>query len=111
MEGALCFKPSTDCNQAGLVPPVLVYDHSEGCSVTGGHVYRGDRVPELQGVYFYGDYCAGWVRSFRLVGGEVQDEREWPGLTVSELTSFGEDATGELYVVSGTGKVYRIVPR
>lgn len=114
MEGNLCFKPATNCNPddgLGLTPPVLVYDQSQGCSVIGGHVYRGPRMPERQGTYFYGDLCGGWVRSFRYLGGEPTQETEWPALGVPQITSFGEDAAGELYVVSGTGTVYRIVPK
>jgi hypothetical protein len=90
---------------------VLVYGHAEGCSVTGGHVYRGARMPSLHGTYFYADFCGGWVRSFRFAGGQVTERQEWDGLATPQITSFGEDATGELYLVSGTGSVFRIVPR
>ena len=114
MEGELCFKPAVNCDPGigfGLTLPALVYDHPDGCTVIGGHVYRGSRMPDLQGTYFYGDLCGGWVRSFRFVGGEATDLTEWPALGVSQLTSFGEDAAGDLYVVSGTGTVYRVVPK
>jgi glucose/arabinose dehydrogenase len=111
MEGLLCFRPATDCAIPQLTLPVLVYGHAEGCSVTGGHVYRGARMPSLHGTYFYADFCGGWVRSFRFAGGQVTERQEWDGLATPQITSFGEDATGELYLVSGTGSVFRIVPR
>ena len=94
---------------AGSVPPALVYSHAEGCSITGGYVYRGCRMPDLQGRYFYGDYCAGFVRSFRFVGGQVQDEADHTGeLAVGavELTTFGQDNQGEIYIARhGAGEV------
>jgi len=109
MEGSTCYQAST-CNPAGLTLPVVEYDHANGaCSVTGGYVYRGPAVPELAGMYFYGDYCAGWVRSFRLVDGQATEQATWATLgTGGNLTSFGQDAAGELYVVAG-GTVARIV--
>jgi glucose/arabinose dehydrogenase len=111
MEGTRCFQPPSGCNQTGLVLPVLEYDHSQGCSITGGHVYRGQAIPALRGHYFYGDYCRGWIRSFRFSGGAV-DRREWPELvTGGQITSFGEDASGELYVVTAQGRVFRLAPR
>jgi glucose/arabinose dehydrogenase len=112
MEGTLCFSPASGCAQTGLVLPVLDYDHSQGCSVTGGHVYRGSRFPILAGHYFYGDYCGGWVRSFRYLNGAAHDERDYTlefG-NLGNITSFGEDTRGELYIVTQGGNVYRIVP-
>ena len=113
MEGNHCYKPSSGCNRTGLTLPAFEYGHGEGCSVTGGYVYRGTAIPELNGHYFYGDFCSGWVRSFRYTGGGVADTWDWSGDlgTVSALTSFGTDGQGELYVVSGGGNVYRIVRR
>jgi glucose/arabinose dehydrogenase len=111
MEGAHCFNPSTNCNLAGLRLPVHEYDHTGGaCSVTGGYVYRGTRIPGIVGHYFYADYCAARVRSFRLVNGQATDHREWSLGTLSAISSFGEDASRELYIVSQSGRVYRIVP-
>jgi len=114
MEGTHCYPPgSTDsCDRTGLTLPVLDYDHSNGCSVTGGYVYRGSAIPELDGTYFYGDYCGGWVRSFRFSGGQATELRAWPPLSPGgSVTSFGQDAAGELYVLTGEGGVYRIVRR
>ena len=111
MEGNACFNPETNCNTASLVRPLLVYDHDEGCSVTGGHVYRGDDVPSIRGIYFYSDYCSGWIRSFRFEGGAAVDQKEWPELKPGgNVTSFGEDALGELYVVTREGRIYRFAP-
>jgi hypothetical protein len=111
MEGAHCFSPSTGCSQAGLVIPALEYPHEGGaCSVTGGFVYRGSDMPSLQGRYFYGDYCAGWIRSFRYAGGQATDRRAWEVGDVGNILSFGEDARRELYVASSNGRVYRLAP-
>jgi glucose/arabinose dehydrogenase len=110
MEGRQCFG-SGSCNQSGLTLPVVTYDHGGGaCSVTGGIPYRGAEIPEIRGHYFYGDYCAGWVRSFRLVNGTATEQREWALGSVGSILSFGEDAAGEMYLLSGNGRVYRFVP-
>jgi len=111
MEGTLCFFPSSGCNMAGLALPAVEYDHTEGCSITGGYVYRGAAVPALQGTYFYADFCAGFVRSFRLVGGIVTEQADWVALRPGgNITSFGEDAAGELYIMTSAGGLFRIVP-
>jgi glucose/arabinose dehydrogenase len=109
MEGTQCYNPSSGCNQAGLTLPVLDYDHSQGCSITGGFVYRGAAIPEIRGVYFYSDYCSGFLRSFRLSGGAAADQRDWAFTNIGNVTSFGVDAAGELYVLSASGRVYRVV--
>ena len=109
MEGSSCFDAST-CNRQGLELPVIEYDHSGGaCSVTGGFVYRGTTIPGIVGHYFYADYCAGWVRSFRYANGDAADETTWELGDVGTITSFGEDSAGELYITTGPGRVYRIV--
>lgn len=112
MEGAACFSPSTNCAMTGLTLPVLDYTHSDGCSITGGVVYRGSAVPALTGHYLYADFCAGWVRSFRFIGGAVQSPTSWPTLAPSGggVTSFGVDAAGEVYLTTSGGSVFRIVP-
>ena len=110
MEGTECFR-SDDCDEAGLTLPVLEYDHGEGCSVTGGHVYRGGALPDLEGLYFYSDFCSGFVRSFRLAGGAALEGRSWPELEPGgSVTSFGEDVDGELYILTREGSVFEIVP-
>ena len=108
MEGSQCFNAGS-CNQVGLTLPVHEYDHSGGaCSVTGGFVYRGSAIPQLAGTYFYADWCAGWVRSFRMSSGQATDHFDWTDLAASQPTSFGQDGAGELYVV-GSGTVWRII--
>ncbi len=109
MEGLSCYQASS-CNQSGLTLPVLDYDHGQGCSITGGYVYRGNALPSLRGHYFYADYCGGWVRSFRLAGGNATDRQDRLSLHLA-VSSFGEDARGELYVVTLGGTVYRLVSR
>jgi hypothetical protein len=112
MEAAHCYPGGTGCDRSGLVLPILEYSHGDGCSITGGHVYRGAAIPSIQGHYFYADYCRGWVRSFRLSGDQVVDRTEWPFGEIGQVLSFGEDATGELYVLAssgGAGSVYRLV--
>jgi hypothetical protein len=85
-----------------------VYRHGDdGCSVTGGYVYRGARAASARGRYFFGDYCSGRVWSFRVVGGKATSVRREP-FDVASLSSFGEDARGELYLASLQGPVYRL---
>lgn len=112
MEGAHCFDPPTNCDQTGLVLPALEYPHTDGCSIIGGHVYRGSALPELVGRYFYADLCRGWVRSVRVTNGAVVDQRDHTASfgTRSSVVSFGQDARGELYIVEAGGTVYRIAP-
>lgn len=111
MEGSECFRDD-DCDRTGLALPVVEYDHGDGCSVTGGFVYRGDALPELQGHYFFSDFCSGFVRSFRMAGGAAIEERNWPELEPGgSVPSFGEDSGGELYILTREGSVHRIAPR
>jgi len=108
MEGTRCYGTDS-CNQSGLTLPLLDYDHSGGaCSITGGYVYRGSAVPGIGGHYFYSDYCAGFLRSFRYSGGAAADQINW-GLDLGNVLSFGEDAAGELYVLTSDGRVRRII--
>ncbi|MBU1494501.1 MAG: PQQ-dependent sugar dehydrogenase [Actinobacteria bacterium] len=111
MEGEACFQEA-GCDAAGLEAPVIVYSHDEGCSVTGGYVYRGAAIPEIDGHYFYADWCGGWVRSIRYQDGAITDASDWTGDlgSLDQIVSFGRDAAGELYVVVQGGTIYRIVP-
>jgi glucose/arabinose dehydrogenase len=110
-EGSLCFG-AAECDRSGITFPVEEYGHDDGCSVTGGYVYRGEAIPEIRGHYFYGDFCAGFVRSFRVDGGRAVDRRAWPSLAPDgSITSFGEDAAGEILVVVADGRVLRVVAR
>jgi glucose/arabinose dehydrogenase len=110
MEASACFSPMTGCEEAGLIVPVLQYNHGATCSVIGGRVYRGKAYPELRGVYFFGDFCGGWVRSVVPMGAAVSSAL--PALASpiinDNVTSFGEDGRGEVYVLMGSGRIYRI---
>ena len=113
MEGFLCFNPSMNCNSGSLTLPVLDYPHLSGaCAVTGGYVYRGSAMLATQGTYFYADFCAGFVRSFRYQNGQPIEQTEWPLLSPPGgfVTSFGEDAAGELYVMTQGGGLFKFIP-
>lgn len=105
-EGAHCY--SGDCRRDDLLEPVAEYSHAEGCSVTGGYVYRGDAVPALQGVYLFGDYCSGKIWGlFRTSNDRYHRQLLFEsGLNIA---SFAEDAAGEVYVIDLGGKIFRIV--
>ena len=108
MEGSHCYSPSTGCNQSGLTLPIFEYDHSQGCSVTGGYVYRGDQIPSLQGYYIYGDYCSGNIWALAYNGSVVTENI----LLVDSgliITSFGEDLAGNLYILDRQGGIYTLV--
>lgn len=114
MEGAHCYRART-CATEGMVPPVYEFSHEGGaCSVTGGYVYRGAAIPALAGHYFFGDYCAGFVRSFRYEAASgVSDLTDWTAQLgdLGQITSFGKDSAGELYVIAADGRVMKLVPR
>jgi glucose/arabinose dehydrogenase len=110
MEGRHCY-PATvsSCNQTGITLPIAEYSHSLGCSVTGGYVYRGTAQPPMRGLYIFGDFCSGRIWSL-----EPQSNGAW---TLTErldsafnISSFGEDEAGELYLTSfSDGTLYRVV--
>lgn len=110
MEGTRCFHKQ-DCDPADYTSPALTYSHEEGCSITGGYVYRGPAIPELDGIYFYSDWCSEWIRSFRYQAGQVTEERDWtPELgTIGQVNSFGLGGDGELYLVTYEGVVAKLV--
>jgi hypothetical protein len=108
-EGSSCFS-SPECEETETVLPVAEYGHSDGCSVTGGYVYRGGAIPELSGTYFYSDWCTGWIRSFRYENGTAVDLAEWPELDPGQVTTFGTDGFGELYIGTWSGQVWKLVP-
>lgn len=108
VEGSQCYG-ALSCDQRGLRAPVFDYDHSGGgCSITGGYVYRGAALPELAGHYFYSDYCAGFVKSLTVSGGVAGNGRDWGIANLGNVVSFGQDGQGELYLISGTGKIYKL---
>ena len=109
MEGSACFQQN--CDPTDKVLPVLEYSHDDGCSITGGYVYRGEAIPELHGTYFYGDWCSGFIRSFVFDDGQAIDERDWTEELAfdGQPTSFGVDDNGELYVTTWGGEVFKLV--
>lgn len=108
MEGKRCYQ-NASCSATGLTPPIIDYDHTQGCSITGGYVYRGSAIPELQGRYFYSDYCAGWLKSISYENAQASEPVSWPVASVGPILSFGVDGQRELYLLSSEGgKVYRI---
>jgi glucose/arabinose dehydrogenase len=114
MEGTHCYPPDPqeNCTKTGLVQPVTDYVHAFGaCSITGGYVYRGANVFALQGYYVYADFCAGSVGAFKYTGSGINSQRDIssrisPG---GQISSFGEDAKGELYIMTLGGPVYRVI--
>lgn len=111
MEGNSCFNPAINCNNGTLTLPILAYDHSVGCSVTGGYLYRGSKNPNLNGLYLYGDFCSG------LIWGAQEDGLGGWNTTVLldtnfSISTFGEDESGEIYFahLSATdGTIYQVV--
>ncbi len=115
VEGTQCFNPIAACNMTAKAAPVHTYPHSQGRrSITGGYVYRGACLPDIQGRYFFGDYIGTQIYSFEHAGGAITNLQDLesmldPGGNINRLTSFGEDGFGELYVISRNGRVFRIV--
>lgn len=114
-EGPFCYL-TDDCDETGLVAPYYAYTHAEGCSATGGYVYRGSAIPAVNGHYFFADWCTGFVRSIDTTNDEVTDWTPVIGY-LGNINSFGVDADGELYIVVQAGRVlvtggaiYKIVP-
>ncbi|MCL1601498.1 MAG: PQQ-dependent sugar dehydrogenase [Actinomycetia bacterium] len=105
MEGSECFRDD-ECDKDPFVLPVSEYGHEDGCSITGGYVYRGRAIPELDGHFFYSDFCSGFIRSYSLETGD----HDWTPMTgsVSGVSGFGIGGDGELYVVLLGGTVYRV---
>ena len=109
LEGPECYAVA-DCDLSGTVLPFFWYGTGEsGCAITGGYVYRGDAIPELAGAYLVGDYCSGllWAVAIADDGSATPSEPVETGLAIS---SFAEDAAGELYIVDRNGAIYKIVP-
>ncbi len=120
-EGTSCTGLSgCTCNGATLTAPVRTHTHSAagGYCITGGYVYRGCAMPDMQGIYFYADYSSNNSWSFRMVGGAVTEfvtrntelQTAIGGQAVNQIASFGEDGNGELYIVDHGGGIYKIVP-
>lgn len=106
MEGLHCFEQAT-CKQNGLTTPVFEYGHSEGdVSITGGLVYRGNVFPRMQGVYFFADFASGRIAGLR------RDNNQWQVTVLADtelnVSSFGEDNNGQIYILDISGSIYRI---
>ena len=112
-EGLHCFNPSSGCDTSGLTLPVIEVSHGDAgtCSITGGLVYRGSAIPEIDGHFFYSDYCGGYLRSFVYRDGEVAEETDWTEQVgvAGNVPSFGVDGSGELYVLT-TENILKLVP-
>lgn len=107
LEGTICYNPATNCNRTGKTMPLAVYGHNVGCSVTGGYVYRGTAYPDLSGVYLFGDYCSGRIWGVDAAGPNAQSVvllRD----TTANISSFGEDQAGNLYLVDHAGDIWLI---
>lgn len=111
MEGTLCYGAAT-CNRTGLTLPVFEYDHgtgdANGCSITGGFAYRGRALRELAGHYFYSDFCGGYLKSFLATGNGIVEQRDWEIGDIGRVVSFGQDADGELYLLTSGGAIHKI---
>ena len=106
-EATHCYDGPCD-DPSGFVAPIFEYEHDQGrCSITGGYVYRGTTIPELDGVYLFGDYCSGEIMAIRYADGEVVDSEVYDA-GIGDLTSFGLDGDGNLYVTA-YDSVYRVV--
>lgn len=112
-EGSQCFVTQTECDAAQvseeLRDPIAEYSHDFGCSVTGGHVYRGRSFRALRGYYFFADYCSGimWTLDARAGAGQEERLRLRSGRSIA---SFGENGAGEIFVVDRAGELLRLVP-
>jgi glucose/arabinose dehydrogenase len=108
MEGAHCFRPDTcDPVDLGLELPVAEYDHSLGCSITGGYVYRGLQFPALTGTYFYGDYCSGIIWGLRYEADGSWSQAELLRSS-ARISSFGQDKDGEVYLLDHQGQIFQL---
>jgi glucose/arabinose dehydrogenase len=109
MEGFHCYQPPQGCNSNGLQMPIAEYGHNEGESITGGYVYRGSAIPGLAGAYVFGDYVAGTIWILQ------QDGSNWQRRVLlssqRHISSFGQDASGELYVIDYGGSVLKLAPQ
>ena len=103
MEGSRCFRPA--CDPGAFEPPVAEYGRDSGCSITGGYVYRGQRLPGLRGVYLYADFCSGRIWGLRYDGERVTEQAQLARAEF-QVPSFGEDEAGEVYILGFDGGIY-----
>ena len=107
MEGVHCFNPATGCNMTGLTLPIAEYDHTEGDAVIGGYVYKGSTIPALAGAYLLGDFGSGTIWEL------TENSNAWTRTKLLSsnfnVSSFGQDVAGEIYVVDYSGNVLKLV--
>ena len=109
MEGSHCYPDvGGSCDQSGLESPVTEYGRDGGCSVTGGYVYRGSRLPELSGAYVYGDYCTGKIWALRHDGTQITEQMQIVDSSLT-ISSFAQSLSGEIFILSFDEKIYRFV--
>jgi glucose/arabinose dehydrogenase len=109
MEGNHCYPPGSQCSDEGLTPPVTEYSHDVGCTVVGGYVYRGAKYAALLGAYLFADYCSGRIWAVDPRTDDLREATEVGKAGRGQTSSFGEDASGELYLTDLGGTVSRIV--
>ncbi|AKT37765.1 PQQ-dependent sugar dehydrogenase [Chondromyces crocatus] len=116
-EGDACFNPSMNCPTDGLTPPVVALSHQtdDAVSINGGFVYRGSKIPALRGTYLFGDYSRNWIKSLVWQDGTLVSQGDLTAdlesrNTLQAMSSFGQDAAGEVYVVDLAGAIFRIEP-
>lgn len=113
VEGTRCFHVQ-DCDLSLYTEPVITYLHGsepdQGCSIVGGYVYRGSEIPEIEGTYFYSDWCTQWVKSFKFVDGQVTDQQDWTSQigNIGQINTFGLRGDGEMFVATHDGKVAKL---
>ena len=110
--GSRC-RTDRPCDRSGFTVPILEYDRNSGCAIIGGYVYRGRAIPELDGAYFFGDFCTGMVRSIRWKDQQISQYWDWkpvldPRGGIRRVTAFGQDRAGELYLLSLGGTVWKL---
>lgn len=108
MEGRQSVRPEQEPGPTPILPPTIDHPHSEAGSITGGFVYRGQRLPELAGAYIYGDYQSGIIWGARLEGDQITWHQEL-ARTSLQLVGFGEDAAGELLLLDYQGQIFRLI--
>jgi glucose/arabinose dehydrogenase len=112
-EGKHCTPPAGSCQTAGLTDPILEYDHSLGCSITGGYRYRGGAQAGLYGAYLFADYCTGRIWKGVFQGNPPAGQSNWTSVealdTTHNITGWGEDRLGELYIVTSAGEIHHVV--
>lgn len=111
-EGLHCFRPPSGCDTSGLMLPLIEVAHGDAgtCSITGGIVYRGSAIPEIEGHFFYSDFCGGYLRSFRYDGSGATDQMDWTDQVgvAGAVAGFGVDGEGEMYVAT-TEELLKVV--